>query len=85
MKLQDIQESNVIDFPGGIRTPELPKRKQGTDAPVGTTLDAILHSVRATIEDMLSDPENYGLEEEQVANLSTERTLQVVGRILAGR
>ena len=88
MKLKDIQEGDVVDFPGkepGIPVPELPKRKAGTDAPVGLVLDAIMHNVRATIEDMLGDPENYGLSEEQVANLSVERTLDVVGKILAGR
>lgn len=87
MKLKQLHEGDVVDFPGGpsIPTPPLPKRKPGTDAPVGVVLDAIIHNVRGTIEDMLGDPENYGLSEEQVATLSVERTLEVVGRILAGR
>lgn len=74
-----------INLPPGYSVEERPGPRRGTDAPVGSTLDVIMYNVRGTIQDMIEDPENYGLEEADVENLSVERTLDVVGKILAGR
>lgn len=71
-----------VNVPSGHSIQERPTIQTGNFPPAHEVVRRICREMTATVNDMLDDPQNYGIEEQDVRGVDVEKTLETACRAI---